>query len=633
MHSHLPSPTRRWLAISLIVLLAGCASVSAATESPKSSVHSGSRLQAEARLAVLVAQPIPVRNLYELTDQLKLRPPRPISRVLRTTSPNYAVGHQDKFWVLSEDRLAFFSLNATIRAETPHLYIYVQNGLKVSQAALVSAARHFEHHTYPTDHAFFGSEWIPGVDGDPHITCLLGNLQSSGAAGFYSSEDEYPPLVYPYSNAREMFYINTNTLPGGGDFDVTLAHEFQHMIHWHMHPRDNAWLNEGMSMVAQRVNGYPDSVMGEVDTFLGAPNTQLNTWTTGDNSAHYGGAYLFLIYLYDRFGSRVLHAMVADKSYTDLELVNDVARRLRLGETADQLFADWVTANAIDNAHVAGGKYAYHDLPAPVDLAPGIVPDSHSGSLPPYATDYYFFSKLQNAKPFRIQFSASPTVPLIATPMAAPFWWSNRGDLSDTRLRRTIDLTHVHSAHLHFQAWYNVEDTYDYGFVEASADGGRTWTTLPGTHSTRANPTGANWGNGYTGNSKGVLDETVDLSRYAGKKIEIRFEYITDDEVNLQGLIIKNLSIPEIGFHDKLTGWSQHGFVPVTLNALAAHWNLILMETTSGGGTIVRRIPLSSDTASVAIDPSAQHITGLRVAVFMTAPKTTARASYTLNAG
>jgi hypothetical protein len=649
MSSHLLAPVSRRIAIVLLVALAGCATALAAA-TPKSHAHSAASTSpsAAARLAALVEKPIPSRNLYQLTDQLRLRPPRPIAHVVRTSSPNYAVGHQDKFWVLSEDKLAYFVMNATIRAETPHLYIYVQNGVKVNQAALEASARHFEQHTYPTDHAFYGTEWSPGVDGDPHLTCLIGNLKSSGAAGFYSAEDEYPPLVYPYSNTREMFYINTNTLPGGGEFDFTLAHEFQHMIHWHMHSRDNAWLNEGMSETAQRINGYPNSVQGEADTFLGAPNTQLNTWSTGDNTAHYGGAYLFLIYLYDRFGRGILHDLVGDRSYTDFQLIDDILRKRHIAENSNQIFADWVVANAINNPHLAGGKYAYRDLPStisPTALAtaanspsgtppPTSVPLPHNGSLPPYATDYFSVPGVQKLKPFHLQFSAGSTVPLIAAPMSPPFWWSNRGDLVDTRLRRTVDLTHVHSAHLHFQAWYNIEDTYDYGFVEASTDGGRTWTTLPGTHTARSNPTGANWGNGYTGDSKKVLDESVDLSRYAGKTIQIRFEYITDDEVNLQGFLIKNISIPEIGFHDRLTGWSEHGFVPVSSNALTAHWNLILMESTSNRGTIVRSVPVSSaGTASVAIDPAALHLTGLQIAIFMTAPKSTAKAAYTLNLG
>jgi len=53
--------------------------------------------------------------------------------------------------------------------------------------------------------------------------------------------------------------------------------------------------------------------------------------------------------------------------------------------------------------------------------------------------------------------------------------------------------------------------------------------------------------------------ETVDLSRYAGRRIEIRFEYIPDDAINWQGFVIKHITIPEIGWIDDLSGWNEQG--------------------------------------------------------------------------
>lgn len=634
----------------VILCLAGCSRVGEGVSPPSGgyTVAQHEHRLAARNLTALVERSVPGRNLYQLADQLKLRPPRPIARVLRHTSPNYPVGHRDNFWVLSEDQLTFFVMHATIRAETPHLYIYVQNGVKVAQAAVRKAALHFERHTYPTDRALFGSEWRPGVDGDPHITCLIGDLHSSGAAGFFSAEDEYPPLVYSHSNAREMFYINTNTLPGQGQFDVTLAHEFQHMIHWHTHPRDNAWLNEGMSMLAQRVNGYPDSVSAEVESFLADPGTQLNTWSAnGDNANHYGAAYLFLAYVYDRFGRSVIRDLLTDRNYTDFELVNDVLRKHHIKERADQLVGDWMVANYIDDAAVAHGIYAYRDLPGNTQKVPGSSiskspPFTYQSALAPYASSYVELPDLTGTKPFHLRFSAPTTVPVVGLPSGStgPYWWSNRGDLIDTRLVRTVNLSHVHRAHLHYRIWYNIENTYDYGFVEASVDGGRTWTTLPATDTRTANPTGANYGNGYTGNSNGWLSETVNLSRYAGHQysggVRLRFEYITDDETNLQGMAVKDITIPEIGYRDNIQGgaggWSSQGFLPIARNALPSHWHVRLIEYTTGG-IKVQSFPLGTDeTGSLLVDPGAGHLQKLVVAVFNSAPKTTVKTTFQLSA-
>src|SRR2546421_80092 len=83
---------------------------------------------------------------------------RPIPHVIRTTSPNYPVGHQDRFSVLAEDQNRYFTMKATIVAKTAHLYIYVQNGVKVNQSTTQAAADYFEKSIYPTDRASFGSE-------------------------------------------------------------------------------------------------------------------------------------------------------------------------------------------------------------------------------------------------------------------------------------------------------------------------------------------------------------------------------------------------------------------------------------------------------------------------------------------
>ncbi|GIT58344.1 MAG: hypothetical protein Ct9H300mP19_02920 [Dehalococcoidia bacterium] len=42
------------------------------------------------------------------------------------------------------------------------------------------------------------------------------------------------------------------------------------------------------------------------------------------------------------------------------------------------------------------------------------------------------------------------------------------------------------------------------------------------------------YGPGLTGNSMGWVQDSVDISSYAGQEILIRFEYITDDAIFLK---------------------------------------------------------------------------------------------------
>jgi hypothetical protein len=620
------------LRILPIVFLAGCGTLASASPSAGTALspHRAPSQRTLARdLARLVAQPSPYRNLYDLADQLKLRPPRTIPRIVGHTNPNYPVGHQEHFWILSEDHNKYFVMTATIRAKTSHFYIYVRNGLQISDSALQTAADRFERKTYPTDRASFGSEWTPGISGDPHITCLLGDLRSSHPAGYFSSEDEYPHLVNPWSNQRNIFYINSaNTLPGSSDFDLTLSHEFQHMIHWHMHPHENLWLNEGMSMLAEQLNGFS---VGEQQDFLTQPKTQLDTWDPNNDFPHYGASYLFLSYLNERFGKRFTREMLADSKYTDFQLIDDVVHRLHIPTTGRKLFAQWVVANYVDDKAVAGGVYWYKYLQQRVNVGSAkIIPLSYHGIVPPYAADYVTLDSSQNQKPFTLNFSAPATIPLVSQGSQAPFWWSNRGDMMLTSLQRTVDLTHVKQANLHFQGWWDTERDYDYAYVEVSQDGGKTYSTLRGTDTTATNPNGASYGNGFTGASKGWRTETFSLSPYAGHHIKLRFQYVTDDGVNGEGLLMKGLSIPEIGWRDNFTGWTAKGFMPIHDSALPNDWMVQLISYTSRG-TSVSTLPLSASMhGSITVDPAKQGLKKLVVVVFTTAPKTTVATTYQL---
>lgn len=103
--------------------------------------------------------------------------------------------------------------------------------------------------------------------------------------------------------------------------------------------------------------------------------------------------------------------------------------------------------------------------------------------------------------------------------------------------------------------------------MQASEDGGTTWAILEGLHTTRRNSNGAAFGPGYTGESGGWLSEQIDLSRFAGKQVLLRFEYVTDDAVHRQGICFDDLEIRETGWFDFAESdrdWESRGFIRVS---------------------------------------------------------------------
>jgi len=252
---------------------------------------------------------LPQRNLVALSQRLE-----GLSEPLNMEPPvdplEYRVGDAIAFWLHDLQAVSYYTTTAILRYETPHAYWWIEEGYDVATESLERSAERFETQTYPIGHRYFGSEWSPGVDGDPHVFVFLGRV--AGAGGYFSVDDEYPATVRPHSNQHEMFYINLdNASPGSAYFDGILAHEFQHMIHFAMDRDEDAWVNEGLSELAAQVSGH--DVGGSDYAFSRTPDTQLTTWTALEDAApHYGASYLFLTYFLEQYGEEAVRQLVAE---------------------------------------------------------------------------------------------------------------------------------------------------------------------------------------------------------------------------------------------------------------------------------------------------------------------------------
>lgn len=563
-----------------------------------------------------------------------------IPEIVTDAPPQYKIGDKQKFWVSNSDSQKHTQITAQLKYVTDVLAVWVEEGVRLNQNDLEASANRFTKETYPTNREFFGSEWNPGVDNDPRLHILHARNLGDTTAGYYSSADEYSKQVNEYSNEREMFYVSAdsgNAEPNSTYYDSTLAHEFQHMIHWANDRNETSWVTEGMSELAGYLNGF--DVGGFDLAYAMHPDTQLTTW--GDPSEesvteHYGGSYLFTAYFLDRFGEDLTKAVVAsDKN--GVAGYNEALEQAGRPERFNDIFADWVIANYLDAPEVdTEGRYGYSDI----DLLPMAIseeyrryPISAKAQVSQYGADYI---GLAGHQPITIRFEGQQQAPLVdAEPQGKYSWWSNRGDVSNSTLTRPIDLRSVGSASLQFSAWFEIEDGWDYAYVEVSTDGGKHWDILEGRYTTDKNPAGNAFGPGWTGVSGGEdearwVDETVDLSRYAGKEVLLRFEMVTDDAVNKPGLLIDNLRIPEINWQDDGEagegGWTAEGWI-LTDNSVKQDWLIQVLE--AGGGTLtVERLEVGPDgVGELRIDNMAE-LQDVMMIVSALAPITTEKANY-----
>jgi hypothetical protein len=513
---------------------------------------------------------LPQRDLNTLAQRLQgLEPPAPPP----TMPIEYDLGDSQTFWLHDVNSNTFFTTTAKLAYQTPHAYWWVEEGYHISQSDLERSAQNFETGTYPTSRQAFGSEWTPGIDGDPHVYIFLGNVP--GVGGYFSGPDEYSSQIRAYSNEHEMFYINLeNASPGNDYFDGILAHEFQHMIHWAVDRDEASWVNEGLSELAAQLNGY--DVGGSDVLFSQKPDTQLTTWPElGDSGPHYGASYLFLSYFLEQYGLEAIQRLVAHPA-NGTSGFNAVLQEVDpTGRSFEELFAEWTIANYLDSSLVAGKPYGYADLAVskPAYAARHeTYPVRQETTVHQYATDYI---ALEGEDDLRVEFTGSTIVPLVGneTHSGSYQWCSLRGDESDATLTRAFDLSGLDGATLEVWMWYDLETDYDYAYAMASIDGRQTWNLLSSKHTTTTNPSGNSYGPAFTGTSGAGeeatwVKETFDLSPYAGEQVWIRFEVITDDAVNRPGLCLDDISLPELKYeHDVEAGedgWDAAGWLRVT---------------------------------------------------------------------
>jgi hypothetical protein len=552
-------------------------------------------------LTILENTIVPINDPIDLSRRLEGKTDLPVR--IETAPRLLQTGERQTFWVINSDTNQHSQVPATLRYVTEHVYFWIQDGVTYKANELQNLVETFEDQIYPTNRAFFGSEWKPGVDNDPHLYILYTRGLGRNVAGYFSTADQYLPEVRKYSNGHEMFILSADRVNLGEEFAYSvLAHEFQHMIHWYLDRNEETWMNEGFSNLAAFLNGY--YVGGHDIIYVRDPDMQLTDWPTDPRrrTAHYGAAFMFMTYFLDRFGAPATQAVVAhpdngmvslDKVLTGLGVTDPLTGQII---QADNVFADWVIATFLQDPSVGDGRYNYHNYPSapktsPTEQIRRCPVDNQQRDVSQYGVDYIRITCPEN---FTLRFEGATSVGVLPEePYSGDYaFYSNQGDESHMTLTRTFDFSdHNGPLTLSYWTWYDLEQDYDYLYLTASLDG-ETWQILDIPSGTTDDPSGNSYGmayNGLSGSSPEWILEQVDLSQYAGKSVQIRFEYVTDAAVTGEGFLVDDISIPEIGyftdFENDDGGWQAGGFVRIR-NILPQFFRLSLIRIGDNGATV-----------------------------------------------
>lgn len=470
------------------------------------------------------------------------------------------------------------------------------------------------NHIVATDVEYFGA-YTPRGDSE-NIDVMIYNIVDEG----YFVED-YPTYIagFFWSSVNEEFDRNMIFIDSydwenrlGPDvarpylYEGTVAHELQHLIHNDHDGNEDSWVDEGLADLAQYFAGYGHDD-GHVIYYLAYHRTPLTVWGGGLES--YGASYLFQLYLLESFST--FDGTAWDPAWTR-GLVDEQANsiegiELQTGAIFNNLYDAWIVANYLDDpTQVGAGGFpiGYDTINLTPFIAPGWSPWSiersiteiygadHKGNVPlprywggyksgtveypvgdaaPYAPMYGLYKGMEPVMDIYVRGAAYSGVEPIEGMYEVAAGNSNM--LTDRMLELNVPV----GGTLSFRTWFDIEENWDFGFVEVSTDGGTTWAPLAGTITRFSdNPFGSTaWGNSLvgemattdaaiTGNSGGWVQGSFDLPAASG--VLVRFSYYTDEATVGQGWFIDDVAVNGFsdGFEAGYADWTLGGWTHTT---------------------------------------------------------------------
>ncbi|MFX1415302.1 MAG: hypothetical protein ACFFC0_00760 [Promethearchaeota archaeon] len=462
--------------------------------------------------------------------------------------------------------------------------------------------------------------WTPAEDNPQRVILKVLNIRDEG---FY--DPTYPYFVIGFFSSTYNGYYDRNIihidnwqwwrrlgeeghqwLPHRPDllverpytYEGTVAHEYQHLIHRDYQPSPAAFMNEGCSMFAEVLCGY-GIPWSHINSFLATPDNSLTEWEDqgGINVlADYGQAALWTIYLADHYGAELLSYYVG-AGISGIEGIDAALAHFGYSETFDDVFHNWRLANLIHSDWPGCGKYNYKTLdlgseeadPLRIYEIEGIPVPWTMGSdfgttvtnlgyeaeglgalyLGPYGTDYIALNEWKKHRwgQKKLRFNGDNFAyvdPGLQWTFLADvgLWYSGADNLMNTVI---ADEAYVDPGDpmLTLTTYWDIEDFWDFGFVQVSTDDGATWTSLeneyttydhdPGAHpNVLANLPGLTSWSGYI-TADGWVDMSFDLTAYAGQTVLIGFRYVTDWNTLYEGWYLDTPSVSGVAL--ELAEW------------------------------------------------------------------------------
>jgi immune inhibitor A len=505
-------------------------------------------------------------------------------------TPTYGEGDQ-VIGLSLNDATGYFATYFTVRAIGEHIEVWVQNNpnfpsgdprndVVVTDEQIAYLVDQFDNNIYPKESEFwrepaertganavlddiFGldPDAYMSTDGKDRVIAMISNVRDDNyydpnfpvyIAGFFSSTinaylDRNVITIDAYDWGNRVGPEGSPWRPADGTandrpylYEGTFAHEYQHLLHADQNPGEESWVNEGLSDWTEWLVGYgiPN---GHWDTAQEYAENSLVIWGDQGQSteilADYGEAFMFMHYLYGKYGEAAMQALFQNQGFG---IAGFNAALASIG--ANDTFADMYHDFAIARLVLANkGNYRLADIPSQVILNEEAY---STPGAPPWGSDYLKITNPKGVKSIMFdgvdQLTKDTAWTSVADPLATngDVLWSGTGDEVD----RFAIFETTGGGTLTFDTLYDIEEQWDFGFVQVSTDDGATWTSLSN-GDTRSDIVSDGYpaimdqlGEGFTGDSGGWVSESFDLSAYSGD-ILVGFRFMTDWGTNGNGTL------------------------------------------------------------------------------------------------
>lgn len=301
-------------------------------------------------------------------------------------APALTIGFQRPFFAIDFARKQQYTINATLRASGPHCYIFVEDSEwqeNVTAQTVQTIQKAFDVAT-PADprRGIYDilTEHLgvpPDIDGNQKVILLLLNIRDvniqQSTAGYFLPIDQqrgmlhHPTLGPLHSNEAEILYIDSKRHPVNSEVtQAVIAHELQHLIHWKHSPKEETWIDEGCADYAAFQCGY--GLYQHIKAFQETPNISLTDWTQMSQTnllAHYGAAFLFMLYLHDHYGGEQTVAALVKNPLDGILGITRTLQTRGVTRTFSDIFADWKVTNYLTTWGILGtveNRFRYRTL-------------------------------------------------------------------------------------------------------------------------------------------------------------------------------------------------------------------------------------------------------------------------------